>query len=119
MVLTKGVIIEESYTASFVHGVVQKSTSVCDTSSDYSDVNTCERYKKADPWYYILFYVTDIVLVLSSFVMLLLFVDWTLFVAPVRVMPVISYHILSYHISYDHISRMTSHHRSHQTTSRC
>ena len=66
---------------------------------DYHHNVKSKRYKKADIWYYILLYATDIVSVLSSFVMLLLFADWILFVAPVRVMPVISYHIILYRIT--------------------
>ena len=77
--------MEESSNASYVH--------------DYLHNYESKRYKKADLWYYILLYATDIVLVLSSFVTLLLFADWILFVAPVRVMPVISYHIILYHIT--------------------
>ena len=46
-----------------------------------SSLRECDKFKEEDPWFYILLCVTDILLVLCSFMMLLLFVDWI--VAPV------------------------------------
>ena len=76
IVLAQGVIIEESG----VHASIKGGLSVCSSLK-----NDCDLLKNADPWYYLLLFTTDIVFVLCSFVMLLLFADWILFVAPVRV----------------------------------
>ena len=46
-----------------------------------SSLRECDKFKEEDPWFYIFLCVTDILLVLCSFMMLLLFVDWI--VAPV------------------------------------
>ena len=84
MVLTLGVIIEESSDASRIHNVVHSRDSSChDILPDSSYREDCDKFKRADPWYYILLFVTGVVFVLCSFVMLLLFADWVLFVAPV------------------------------------
>jgi hypothetical protein len=85
MVLAMGVIIEESATATgvstFLKGNYCKNVYIYDNPSQKE---YCDNLRKADPWYYILLFATDIVLVLCSFVMLLLFADWILFVALVR-----------------------------------
>ena len=95
--------MEESSNASYIHDYLHSIQSTCnniDSDTSQSRVRNCKRFKAADRWYYILLYATDTVLVLSSFVMLLLFADWILFVAPVRVIIYgISYHIISYHIT--------------------
>ena len=86
MVLTLGVIIEETHEASAVHVTAQ--THCNDNPENIHNPNRaefCNRIKQADPWYYILLFTTDIVLVLCCFGMLLLFADWILFVALVRV----------------------------------
>ena len=44
----------------------------------------CLKMNQAAPWYYIMVFAADIVFVLCSFVTLILFGDWVLFVAPVR-----------------------------------
>ena len=85
MVLALGVIIEESTTATDVHSYLKNGN--CKGVYAYnkpSKKEYCDKVKKADLWYYILLFATDIVLVLCSFVMLLLFADWILFVALVR-----------------------------------
>ena len=85
MVLTLGVVIEESSHASDIHDVVHSHDSSChDILPDSSYREDCDKLKRADPWYYILLFVTDVVFVLCFFVMLLLFADWVLFVSPVR-----------------------------------
>jgi hypothetical protein len=77
--------MEESTYATSVHAV-NKGHAVCNHRDNPSNSkNDCDLLKNADPWYYLLLFTTDIVLVLCSFVMLLLFADWILFVAPVRV----------------------------------
>ena len=77
--------MEESAYATSVHAV-NKDHAVCnDRDNPSNSKNDCDLLKNADPWYYLLLFTTDIVLVLCSFVMLLLFADWILFVAPVRV----------------------------------
>ena len=90
MVLTLGVIIEEAEPGSLVHGYHKGNKSFCKTLDNIPPEfdrkerrNDCEKFKKADPWYYILLFATDIVLVLCFLVILLLFADWILFIAPV------------------------------------
>ena len=103
MVLTLGVLIEVAPSASTVH----YDSSRC---GDFQfEVGECKKVKEADPWYYILLFVTDIVLVLCSFVLLLLFAEWILsVVAPVRSNCFMKiYHITFYHITQHY---WTSHH---------
>ena len=90
MVLTLGVIIEETRNASIIHDYIREDDSWCNhvpKGTRYSDrlVKFCNKVKEADPWYYILLFATDIVFVLCVFVTLVLFADWILFVAPVRI----------------------------------
>ena len=90
MVLTLGVIIEESSAATSIGNVVRSRDSFCNRNSEdtyYPDSRNkyCNKLKKAHPWYYILLFVTDVVLVLCFFVTLILFADWILFIAPVRI----------------------------------
>ncbi|CAB4018126.1 Hypothetical predicted protein [Paramuricea clavata] len=82
IVLALGVIIEESTNAAILHGYFKKD-SYCDDETVFSyRKKDCDELKEVNIWYYILLYATDLVLALCSFVMLLLFADWTLFVAP-------------------------------------
>ena len=90
MVLTLDVIIEESSSATGIGNVVRSRDSYCNRNSEdthYPDGRNkfCNKLKKAYPWYYILLFVTDVVLVLCFFVTLLLFADWILFIAPVKI----------------------------------
>ena len=85
MVLAIGVIIAESGNATTVHTYVNGDDSYCGKLRDTSyRKKECVVLEKADPWYLLLLFMADFVLVLSSFTMLLLFADWILFVAPVR-----------------------------------
>jgi hypothetical protein len=80
------VIIEESADAAAIHDYFKKDSYCHDErASSLHRKKNCDKLREADPWYYILLYATDLVqLALCSFVMLLLFADWILFVAPVR-----------------------------------
>ena len=84
IVLALGVIIEESTNAAMLHNYFKEDSNCDDERVSSYRKKDCDQLKEADPWYYILLYTTDLVLVLCSFVMLLLFADWILFVAPVR-----------------------------------
>jgi hypothetical protein len=88
MVLALGVIIIEGFDAVAIHGFFKEDESFCGDVylRDRSDTKNsdCPILKEAYRWYFMLVFITDIVLVLCSFVMLLLFADWILFVAPVR-----------------------------------
>jgi hypothetical protein len=84
IVLALGVIIEESTNAAILHNYFKKDSYCDDERVPSYREKDCDELKKADIWYYILLYATDLVLALCSFVMLLLFADWILFVAPVR-----------------------------------
>ena len=108
MVLTLGVLIEVAPSASAVHDEVSSRCSVPFEFAPWKNWK-CKKVKEADPWYYILLFVTDIVLVLCSFVLLLLFADWILsVVAPVRS----NWFMKIYHITFYHITQhyWTSHH---------
>jgi hypothetical protein len=62
---------------------------------DNKTKNDCAILKEAYRWYFMLVFITDIVLVLCLIVVLLLFADWILFLAPVRNMfSFIDVHIL-------------------------
>ena len=93
MVLTLGVVIEESAYASGVD-YHSRDSATCGKKLEgtYYDKKwlhdrkeDCLKLKQAAPWYYIMVFAADIIFVLCSFVMLVLFGDWVLFVAPVRV----------------------------------
>ena len=89
MVLALGVIIVEGFDATIIHRFFKDDESSCGDANERlgrSDnrKSDCAILKEAYRWYYMLVFITDIVLVLCSFVMLLLFADWILFVAPVR-----------------------------------
>ncbi|XP_028398052.1 uncharacterized protein LOC114521727 [Dendronephthya gigantea] len=82
MVLTLGIIIQESGHALSVHYVVLldgRCDDINDSSEYYKD---CLKFMEADPWYYTMLFGADIVLVLCSLVTLLLFGDWIIFVLP-------------------------------------
>jgi len=90
MILTLGVIIAEVTEGGFVHLLSFKDSSTCKVlesqprgSGRRKLEHDCEKLQKALPWYLILLFTTDIVLVLCFLVILLLVVDWILFVAPV------------------------------------
>jgi hypothetical protein len=88
MVLALGVIIIEGFDAVVIHGYFKEDESTCggdmNTRYELNIKDDCAKFKEAYRWYFMLVFITDIVLVLCSFVMLLLFADWILFVAPVR-----------------------------------
>ncbi|XP_028398044.1 uncharacterized protein LOC114521720 [Dendronephthya gigantea] len=89
MVLTLGVIMEESAKASAVH-YHSRDGFLCKEwlERQYNEKRLhelkadCLKFKEAAPWYYIMVFAADIVFVLCSFVALILFSDWFLFVAP-------------------------------------
>jgi hypothetical protein len=83
MVLTLGVIIEEAPTGAKIHSLYKSDNTYCKDQWIREHQNDCEKFKKADPWYYTLLFTTDIVLVLCLIAILLLFTDWILFIAPV------------------------------------
>ena len=85
MVLTQGIIIEESTKASGAHNYVQHGR--CENTGDLLSKRhkDCLKFKEADRWYYVVLFAAAIVLVLCSFATLLLFGDWILFVLPVRI----------------------------------
>ena len=93
MVLTLGVIIEEAPVATDIHAYNKGDRAVCKKIMKYNTSleselikgwgHDCEKFKEADPWYYILLFPTDIVLVLCFLVILLLLADWILFIASV------------------------------------
>ena len=80
MVLTLGVIIEETSNAYAIHNYVREDSwcNYVPKGIRYSDarVKFCNKVKEADPWYYILLFATDIVFVLCVSVTLVLFADW-------------------------------------------
>ncbi|CAB3990030.1 Hypothetical predicted protein [Paramuricea clavata] len=84
MVLALGVIIVEGYDATAIHGDFKSDESFCgdNNARGGTEKNDCPIFKEAYPWYFTLIFITVIVLVLCSFVMLLLFADWILFVVP-------------------------------------
>ena len=92
MVLAMGVIIIEGIDATLMHRFFKKN-SFCETDKqeqhDDRIRSDCAKYKEAYRWYFTLVFITDIVLVLCFIVVLLLFADWILFVAPVRIMLVL------------------------------
>ncbi|CAB3990031.1 Hypothetical predicted protein [Paramuricea clavata] len=82
MVLALGVIIIEGFDATIIHRFL-KEDSWCEvTKQEHKYRLDCAILKEAYPWYFMLVFITVIVLVLCSFVKLLLFTDWILFVAP-------------------------------------
>ena len=93
MVLTLGVIIAEATEGALVYRAIFKDTSHCKPieksdpeSLDSWQINMlhdCEKFRKALPWYFILLLSTDIVFVLAFLVILVLVVDWILFVGSV------------------------------------
>ena len=91
MVLTLGVIIAEAAEGAAVYSIAFKDFSLCKRLSEHSLTDSsrrkwehdCEKLQKAHPWYLILLFTTDIVLVLAFLVILVLVVDWILLVAPV------------------------------------
>ena len=93
MVLTLGVIIAEATEGALVYRIIFKDTSFCKpiekrdpeslSSWHRKREHDCEKFRKALPWYFILLFTTDIVLVLAFLVILVLVIDWILFVAPV------------------------------------
>jgi hypothetical protein len=91
MVLALGVIMIEGLDATLIHGYFKDDYSICGEQhikqQQYkaSVKDDCAKLKEAYLWYFTLVFITDIVLVLCSFVLLLLFADWILFVAPVRI----------------------------------
>ncbi|XP_028398046.1 uncharacterized protein LOC114521723 [Dendronephthya gigantea] len=90
MVLTMGVIMEESVHASSVNYHSRKDSFICgdledsnmDKESLHKRKKDCLNLKLAAPWYYIMVFAADITFVLCSLVALILFIDWVLFVAP-------------------------------------
>ena len=88
MVLTLAVITEEAYTAAWIHSFFYGGDdSFCkrQSNSPRDDFKKdCDTLREANPWYYILMFVSDVLLVLCFLVILLLFADWIFFVAPVR-----------------------------------
>ncbi|CAB3990033.1 Hypothetical predicted protein [Paramuricea clavata] len=83
MVLALGVIIVESLEAATLHRHFKDDESSCRKDRDHSKMKKdCAILKEAYLWYFTLIFINDIVLVLCSFVLLLLFADWILFVAP-------------------------------------
>jgi hypothetical protein len=93
MVLALGVIIIEGLDATAIHRYFKEDESTCggdmNTRHELNIKDDCAKFKEAYRWYFMLVFITDIVLVLCSFVLLLLFADWILFVAPVRIMLVL------------------------------
>ena len=94
MVLALGVIIIEGLDATAIHRYFKEDESTCggDTINTRHELNIkddCAKFKEAYRWYFMLVFITDIVLVLCFIVVLLLFADWILFVAPVRIMLVL------------------------------
>jgi hypothetical protein len=92
MVLALGVITIEGLDAALIHGYFKEDYSICGEQyikqQQYNKASVkhdCAKLKEAYLWYFTLVFITDIVLVLCSFVLLLLFADWILFVAPVRI----------------------------------
>jgi hypothetical protein len=79
--------------ATAIHRYFKEDESTCrgdmNTRHEVNIKDNCAKLKEAHRWYFTLVFITDIVLVLCSFVLLLLFADWILFVAPVRIMLVL------------------------------
>ena len=86
--------MEESVNASWVNYNSREDSYMCREEvkerKDYEKSvhnlkEDCLKMKEAAPWYYIMVFAADIVFVLCSFVTLILFGDWILFVAPVSI----------------------------------
>lgn len=87
MVLTLGVIIEESGDNTWSHSFVDGS--YCNPEEDeivlhgHDHEEECKVLRKADKWFYVMLFSADITLVLSIIVFFALFADWILFTAMV------------------------------------
>ncbi|XP_028398047.1 uncharacterized protein LOC114521724 isoform X1 [Dendronephthya gigantea] len=84
MVLTLGVIMEELLFAATVYQYSREDSFACRKIPRVDWIEReedCLKLKKAVPWYYIMLFAANIVFVLCSFVALILFIDWILFVA--------------------------------------
>ena len=90
MVLALGVIIV-GFDAVDLHRSFKNDYTFCEKAIQEQNryMSDCAILKEAYRWYFTLVFITDIVLVLCFIVMLLLFADWILFVAPVRIMLVL------------------------------
>ncbi|CAB3990034.1 Hypothetical predicted protein [Paramuricea clavata] len=81
MVLAQGVIIIEGFDATFIH-TLSKNDPSCEDFEPERHRLECVKFKEAYRLSFTLIFITDIVLVLCVIVVLLLFADWILFVAP-------------------------------------
>ena len=90
MVLALGVMVEEAADNGWVHSLVDGAfcnTHLEDLQSGQTEDNehyqthkkTCEAFRKADKWYYVMLFTADIVLVLSVIALFAIFAQWMLF----------------------------------------
>ncbi|XP_028398050.1 uncharacterized protein LOC114521724 isoform X3 [Dendronephthya gigantea] len=83
-ILTGRVIMEELLFAATVYQYSREDSFACRKIPRVDWIEReedCLKLKKAVPWYYIMLFAANIVFVLCSFVALILFIDWILFVA--------------------------------------
>ena len=95
MVLALGVIIVGFDAVDLLQSFGKEDDSFCEKAIQEQNtyMSDCAILKETYRWYSTLVFITDIVLVLCFIVVLLLFADWILFVATVRI-SFIDVHIL-------------------------